>query len=133
MSACLFHTMAARQAQGGGGESDDERSQAPPTTAASQGGATNRMVVCQHCLQRFSPAEVSECRRHAGSWAGFERGKLFGGRTQDFPHVPRVYYHWDCCGQVDERAPGCLAGAHESFDGELSLPGDAPRANASVP
>lgn len=83
-------------------------------------GAVKR-VPCIHCHRIFGigPGMATACRRHAGLWAGFERGKLFGGRAGDFPDTPRVVYQWDCCSAGDEHAPGCLVDSHESYDGEL--------------
>mmetsp|Transcript_12819 Transcript_12819/g.43408 ORF Transcript_12819/g.43408 Transcript_12819/m.43408 type:complete len:94 (-) Transcript_12819:196-477(-) len=80
---------------------------------------------CRHCSSLFTPGSGESCYIHAGSWAGFERGKLYGGRTDDFPHADKVVYHWDCCGQTKADARGCVERDHESFDGESSerLPG----------
>lgn len=85
-------------------------------------GAT--LLPCVHCHERFStkPCSADElvCRRHAGLFAGFERGKLYGGASGDFPECDRVVYHWDCCGASDERAPGCVVGSHEGYGGEVA-------------
>ncbi|KAJ8613025.1 hypothetical protein CTAYLR_004051 [Chrysophaeum taylorii] len=57
------------------------------------------------------------CRFHSGSWAGFERGKLFGTATSD-PAVadqPLIVFHWDCCAAVDKASPGCAVAPHASY------------------
>jgi len=90
-----------------------------------------RVMPCVHCCELFAigpAAPESTCRRHSGSWAGFERGKLFGGASGEF-RGERIVFHWDCCGANDERAAGCIVGPHEGYGGEL---GPAPRPDAGA-
>lgn len=75
--------------------------------------------VCRICLRAYDPGDTTDlCRFHVGSWAGFEKGKLHGTSTSDpeLQHIPKIVYHWDCCGEPSKSSPGCVVGPHESFD-----------------
>lgn len=80
--------------------------------------ATQTCVKCRTNFVVDQPG--SPCRIHAGSFAGFERGKLYGGATADFPAEARTCYEWSCCGERDANAPGCVSGMHVSVDGKES-------------
>ena len=76
------------------------------------------MPVCQLCLKSFDVAAPTPCKTHPGSWQGSERGKLHGTSSSDpdIAHLPLIIYAWDCCGNDDPNAEGCVSGTHRSFD-----------------
>mmetsp|Transcript_21638 Transcript_21638/g.28014 ORF Transcript_21638/g.28014 Transcript_21638/m.28014 type:complete len:80 (-) Transcript_21638:359-598(-) len=76
------------------------------------------LVVCKICKELFDRNDTSSTHLfHTGSWAGFEKGKLYGTCTTDtsLNHLPQIVYQWDCCGSSDKNCPGCQSGQHESF------------------
>ena len=88
---------------------------------ALQTAALNGIRTCQRCLATFSFSQQfsqqGACVFHPGSYSGFERGKLYGGRTSDFGHLgPRVVYMWECCSQTDPDAAGCARQQHVPYD-----------------
>ena len=102
---------------------------------------TEQARTCKNCHEKFLPSQNSaSCRYHTGFFSGetrqrwqdpgnpfialffcfiavklctvvFEGHKQLPGET-----AGDVVFHWWCCAQSDERAPGCAYKMHESYD-----------------
>ena len=70
--------------------------------------------MCKVCHIYFFERDGGFHRTHGGSYAGFEKGKLYGQATKDV-EGPLIVYQWDCCGSTDPNAPGCTWEPHVSF------------------
>jgi len=81
---------------------------------------------CRACKARFDPAANTEtsCRHHPSLYTGGEVAKAvgFARRSADPAHSlaatlgrTGLLRFWDCCGAVDEAAPGCTLGRHVPF------------------
>jgi hypothetical protein len=81
---------------------------------------------CRTCNQQFTSNHDRACRYHPESYSGETAQRwLAPGLTEG---GGKVHYFWTCCGDADEKHPGCIFQRHVTYDEEETFefrrPGD---------
>lgn len=102
------------------------------TAAAGQRStstSSSDLFTCRRCLQRVSAASnhAAACRYHPALYSGGEVAKAIGfvrasadpqDQLEAVTGRKGLLRFWDCCGDEDAAAVGCVAGFHLTFDDE---------------
>lgn len=102
--------------------------------------ASSPARLCRRCKQKFTQNHAQACRYHASLYSGGELAKALGflrenndpanslrnvvgttGLLRCASSTCSTILHtehrfWDCCGALDEAAPGCCTAPHITYD-----------------